>query len=359
MMAKKQGSSDDYERLLGELRSRPPRSLYVVCGDEPYRLEEICRAVERRVLPSAAAAAYCEEKYHLDGQFRRLDFPALDESLRMPPLFGGRRLIFIKDSGLFSSSVPSDIKETARTFLARALEAGEAACVFFAESQFDLRNTLSKFVREKGALFSVGRPGEEELLRWIRLRFREEGIATDPDLPLYLLEACEGEMSLLDRELQKLCLYARGKKEGVLPFDDARRLARPNLSADVFALLDATAAGRLPSVVSLYEKLIRRQEAPAKLLLMIGRQFRELLCVKEAKGLSESALLECLGYGANMRWKIGKLERQARGFGADQLADLIRAAADCEWALKNNGSDEDSELLMLLSRAAGAVRAAR
>ncbi len=117
-----------------------------------------------------------------------------------------------------------------------------------------------------------------ELHDWIWSRVGERG--GDISQPaLRLLANLVGEnLWILGAEIDKLCLYALGRR---IEENDVRLLVSYVREANIFAMVDAIIQRKLAVASQLLHQFIDEGAAPPYLLFMITRQFRLLVRAKE------------------------------------------------------------------------------
>ena len=83
----------------------------------------------------------------------------------------------------------------------------------------------------------------------------------------------------------------------------------------------------------LYYDLLVLKEPPLRILALIGRQFNFLLQVKELKkkGYSQAAIAAKTGLHG---FVAGKYERQAAGFGTEELKKALEACVEADEQVK-------------------------
>jgi len=152
-------------------------------------------------------------------------------------------------------------------------------------------------------------------------------------------------MNTLISEIGKVGAYARGRR---VTRADIDAVATPQLDAVVFQMTDAIAAGNFDKAASVLGDLLHLQEAPIKLLAVLGRQLRQLysarLAIEEKKGASY--LMEL--WGMRSAYPAEKLMQSARRFSLPWCRRAVIRCGETDLAMKSTGADGEELLISLL-----------
>jgi DNA polymerase-3 subunit delta len=131
------------------------------------------------------------------------------------------------------------------------------------------------------------------------------------------------DMSHISTETQKLISCAG--YGGIIRTEDVKELTSEILESRIFRMLDLLSLGDRKGALDLYDDLLQVKEPPVKILILIMRQFDQLMLVRSIldDGGSIGRVMEELGTG---RWQADKAMRQAAGF---SLASLRRMVEEC------------------------------
>jgi DNA polymerase-3 subunit delta len=93
------GRSDSLDSVLAELKRGKVAPCYLLCGDEEFRLRDALERITTLLIPDAQDREL--NLFVTDGEHEDVD--GLCESLTMPPLLPGRKVIVVRDTRLFQS----------------------------------------------------------------------------------------------------------------------------------------------------------------------------------------------------------------------------------------------------------------
>ena len=249
------------------------------------------------------------------------------ESLRTPSLFGGRRIVVLREVDQLGAEAQRELVaylgDPAPTSLL-VLVAGRSV------------PKLAQAVRGAGRVIDAARGRRGDVLSWLREHARKAGLKVTSDALNALLESVGEERMALARALEELALaFGSGARIGP---EEVRRQFRGRADIRVFGFVDAVADRQTGPALEALHRLLRQGEAPYALFWTLARHFRQLLTVGD-RGPAQVA--RALGM---QDWRAEKLVRQARAFPAGGLARAYRALADADRKMKRS---EEPEMLSL------------
>ena len=166
-----------------------------------------------------------------------------------------------------------------------------------------------------------------------------------------MVQRCGDNQNILLRELEKLQLYADGRR---VTTDDIRLLATPTVEASIFDLLDSLALGRGSAAFAAAEDLLAAGEKTEVLFYRILRNFQNLSRVAAMR--DEGMKPETIQVELKMKpYPVRKLTEQAALLGTDGIARRLAVLADTDARMKGLGTlPDDMELQLCLGRLLGA-----
>jgi DNA polymerase-3 subunit delta len=182
----------------------------------------------------------------------------------------------------------------------------------------------------------------------VERRAEKYGAVMERPQAMRLVERVGSELRLLDRELEKMALYA-GEKGAAITDEVIDLLASRTLEQDVFALIEQVVAGRLEEAFRTLYDCLKTGEEPIKLLALLARQFRLLLQVKiwAPRGYTQQQLagmLKVHPYG------VKKAMEQARHFSEQSLRKLLGILAEEDFRMKSGQVDKRLAVELFMTR---------
>lgn len=224
-------------------------------------------------------------------------------------------VLIFKDSLLIPSKLNTDAKK-----LFKFLNEQKYAQEFKTLSQAGLNNFIKKELDEYGKQISQGALAE-------------------------LLRRTEGDLWLISQSLKKAAL---GTNTDILDVEAIKKYSSEKYNTDIFALTDAIGQKNKAQAIKILEEQYAAGLGSEYLIVMLSRQFKILLQIKEAcdSGLNEGAVIKLLKMHP---YVIKKGLNQARNFSLEDLRSYYNKTIAIDHKNKSGNSDIKAELLLLIS----------
>lgn len=310
--------------LAGYLRQPDPRHAGVLFyGDDAMRVAD---ARQQITLSHAGPDADKDMRLtRLAASDLRKDPAALIDELKARGFFDGPRVVIVEDAN-----------DQAAPTVSAALDAWEEGDAFLIVTAGALRKTskLRKaFESARGAMAAgiYDRPmGRDEITRALQ----DQGLGnldTDADRAVHAL-AAQVEPGDFRQTLEKLALY-KLRDPSPVSAADVQACAPRSTEADLDALINLVAEGRVPEIAPVLHRVYAQGTQPVGLSIALLRHFRQLHRVSSDPG----------GPGAG----VGKLRppvfgpqrdrlaRQASDWGRDRLDQALRGLVELDMELRS------------------------
>lgn len=205
---------------------------------------------------------------------------------------------------------------------------------------FPLINSLPHFLKE----FSP--PQGEELYRWIKEQVEDEGGQISPEATVTLAAFMGNNLQALSLEVSKLVSYTGGTRP--IQEADVHLLVDAVQEATVFQLADAMAARNRKRALETLHILLNRGVNANYILVMIARQFRILLEMKElvSSGVAPAQIQSKLGLHP---FVAQKAQDQARAFSLERLEGIYKQLLALDAAIKQGRIEPETALDILVA----------
>jgi DNA polymerase-3 subunit delta len=206
------------------------------------------------------------------------------------------------------------------------------------------REKLLSAVKKAGEVHSLEQPTGKALVRWAVGHAKKLDLDLPEDVAQNLTDRCLGDKTRAAREIEKLSLYVSARPATE---EDVAALCPPDVQGNIFAFVDALAAGERGMAIKLLEDLLATGEPPLRATFMIRRQFtllaRARAMFEDGAGRSQVASeLKIPPFVAR------KLEDQGRKITEEETERALESVLMLESGLKG-GSDLGDELQMELA----------
>lgn len=242
------------------------------------------------------------------------------------PFFGPRRVLYLKDTGLFKAAGGEDFEKWIASI-------PDTATVIFSESEVDKRKALFKAVQANGAVYGFDPPTEQLLSAFVLQKVKTEHKNITKDAYNYLMENLELDYLVADNELEKLFSFTMDKND--IQLSDVKEVITESFETQVYTLTDFVTKGQREEAMNIYMELLTSQKAdPFAMISMMGKEFLRFLVTKEmtAKNEPDDAIVKALTLNPKILWKYKKESQRIR---QNTLEEALRICADFEESAKN------------------------
>ncbi|MEH0822820.1 MULTISPECIES: DNA polymerase III subunit delta [unclassified Micromonospora] len=260
-----------------------------------------------------------------------------------PSLFGGRRVLVLR-------SGQDARKDLATALLAYAknpdpdvqlvvLHPGAAKGKAFADGLKAAGATVVPAMKLKG---------HRERVAFVRDEIRRGGGKCTEDAAEALIAAVGGDL----RDLAAACSQLIADTDGRIGADTVARYYRGRVEVTGFTVADATMIGDVPAALEALRWALHVGVDPVPIADALADGVRTVARVAAAGRGDPYQLASTLGMPA---WKIKNAQQRARGWTPEGLVEAMRAAAECNAAVKGGADDR----AYALEKAVFSVAAAR
>lgn len=214
----------------------------------------------------------------------------------------------------------------------------EGADLLLLGKKLGARERLLSAVKRDGEVHDFQQPTGRALVKWLVGHAKKLGLDLPEEVAEGLANRVSGDKMRLLRETEKLALYVG---EGTATHDDVEKLCPPDVQSNIFAFVDALAAGEQGRAIELFEALVGTGEPPLRLTFMVRRQFR---LVARARALFERGVPQP-EVARDLKvppFVARKLSEQSRKLDERDLERALATVLELESGLKggNNLRDE-------------------
>lgn len=321
------------QKINQDIKSASFRQMYLLYGEERYLKNQYTE----RLRKALAAENDTMNVSFFDG--KNVPVEQVIDLAETLPFFAERRVIFVRDSGLFKSGGEK---------LAEYLKACNPTTFFvFTESEVDKRSKLYKAVQAGGYVSEFTEQDEATLKRWIGGILAKEGKKISENTAALFLSKTGTDMQNIQMELEKLISYCMDRD--IITSEDVEAITTTRITNHIFDMVAAIAEKNPKRALELYYDLLALKEPPMRILFLIARQCNLLLRAKEMKaaGHGNGDIAKALGVPP---FAVGKYLAQASHFKKSVLLSAVEQCVQAEEDVKSGRmSDVMSVELLILS----------
>ncbi len=330
--------------LKEDLKTNRIGKLYLFYGPEEYLKKYYADSIEEKLISEDLKAL---NKVVLEG---KTEIGRIIDNCETLPVFSDRKLVIVKNSGLFKPSKKAG--DTAKKgkggneeLAALLQDLPGHVCLIFYENEVDKRIKAVDAIKKNGLVVEFGYQKPDELVRWVIRRFKAAGKEMDMVTASQLVESSEQGMTELLNEAEKLMSYL-GDRQKVTP-QDIDKVCTKSIKSRVFDLTDAIAEKDSSKALRVFNDMLVLKEPVPKILFMIARQFRQILHVKllHKEGSNTGEIASQLSMTPYI---AGKILKQAGSFSVDRLKKAMETSLEFDIAVKTGKLEDVAAAEMLI-----------
>ncbi len=326
--------------------------LYILLGQDDFSrsqsLEEIKRGIGDQALLAANTTA-------LDGRQMTLD--QLRTVCETAPFLAERRLVIVegllerfepkgKSSQQKRSTLVTNQQNEYKSLAAYMSKIPDSTILVLVDGRIGSRNPLFRELSTKAEVKSFPLLREARLRQWIQKRVTEEGGNISPQAVNLLAKLVGSELWIMANEINKLVLFTSGRR---IEEEDVKAIVSHAQEANVFAMVDAILDFKAGVAEHSLQQLLQRGAAPAYLLVMLSRQVRMILRMKELRnqGKPKVEIQNRLGLTSEFAWQ--KTSEQADRYSLKRLKEVYHKLLEADLSIKTGKYDGELTLNILIA----------
>ncbi|MFA5602218.1 MAG: DNA polymerase III subunit delta [Bacilli bacterium] len=279
--------------------------IYVLYGTEKYLIDQKLKSI----LSKENISFDNISKY--DMKETPLSF-VLEDAL-MPSLFTNKKFIICNNCYfLTASTIKSDIDHNTDELVNYInLKNNDTIIIFIVDYEtLDERKKVVKLLKKETNLYKANKLIDNDLINYIINHLKENNYKISRNDALYLKDRTNNNLDIVYQELNKLMLYKENEKE--ITEEDINELVSKNIDDNIFSLINAVVDNNKPKIMEIYNELIRNNEEPVKIIVLIANQFRLIYQTKVLynQGYTEKDISSKLGvhpYRIKLAYQKGKI----------------------------------------------------
>ena len=326
--------------------------LYILLGQDDFSrhqwLDEIKRGMGDQALLAVNTITF-------DGQQMTLD--QLRTVCETMPFLVEKRLVIVE--GLLERFEPkskfsrqkkitpvSNQQNEYKSFATSITKLPDSIILVLIDGKIRSNNPLLREVSAKAEVKSFPLLKYDELQQWIQRRVTDEGGSISSPAVSLLAKLVGGNLWAMANEINKLVLFASGR---CIEEEDIKMVVSYVQEANVFAMVDAILDFKAGVAEQLLKQLLQGGAAPAYLLVMLSRQVRMIVQVKELKSRGEPKIeiQDKLGLTREFAWR--KTLEQAGKYPWARLKEVYHRLLEADLSIKTGKYGGELTLNLLIA----------
>ena len=243
-------------------------NIYVyICNDEYLLNEEKMKLIKEKAIDEFNVSKY---------NFLDSDPLEIINEMMTVSLLGEERLVIITNPEFLKSTYKnSNIVERFINYFEN--ENTDTILVIFSESDLDYKLKINSVLKSKANIKKISAIEGNDLNSWIINRLNSFGFKIDSVALTELIERTDGDIMLINNELEKLMLYQTDKN---ISYNTVKLLVSRNLEDNIFNLLNAFVANDKKTLFQIYEDFMVLNEDEMRIISAISNKLEEILYTK-------------------------------------------------------------------------------
>jgi len=317
--------------------------VYLCYGEDRYTLAEALKLLKQSFLAEDPSGSNIE---YFNG--KEADWHAVLDIANTCSFFA-RKLVLVDEIPFFDSTDSSgDTSESCDLLLKYIEDPNPMTCLVLVADKANKGRRLYKEISKKGKILEFIYPqSPAEWISWVRNEAKARGKDIKASTASFLVEWAGHNTGILSQELEKLALYAEGRKE--ITVEDIKEVAVPLIETQVFSLVDAIAGSDTRLALQKLTEVLSLEKYHLRVYTMIVRQIRLLLAAKLVRN-SGGTVQQFREIAELKPFEATKIFKQAIRFTPERLALALEDCLETELALKTSGGDPEFLLEIMVIR---------
>ncbi len=315
-----------FPELKRDIKNNSLKSLYLFFGEETY-----LRDLYTQKLLNMIDDAGFEDLNKVVIENGRDLIPQLPEYLEGFPMMTDKRIVCIRDSGIFKKAD----EQTKKYFTEFFKNLSDDTITLFVEDEVDKKTSLYKSAKKYGLAVEFEKLGAVDMVTWLIREANGMGLKISKQNAEYMLSICDNTLGTLENELKKLSGYCSGE----ILKTDIERVVSKSLQIRVFELCDCMMEKNADGAITILEEMKTVKESAFKLIYILFGTFDKMLHAKLMlkSGSSNGEIASALKLPPFI---AGKYTAGASKFTVDELMRMTAGAAEADLSIKRGAADE-------------------
>jgi len=325
--------------------------LYILLGDDDFSLHQSLEEIKRGIGDPTTLAANTTV---LDGQ--QVTLSQLNTACETLPFLAERRLVIV--SGLLGRFEPkgkpsrkkttsvSDQRNEYKLLADHINKIPDSTILVLIDSGIKGNNPLLKEISGKAEVKSFPLLRDAELRQWIQKRVAEESGSISPQAVILLTKLVGSNLWIMASEINKLILFTSGRR---IEEEDVKRVVSHTQQVSVFAMVDAILEFKAGVAEQALQQLLQRGAAPAYLLVMLSRQVRMIVRVKELRNQRKTSAEIQNKLGLTSEFALRKTLEQAERYPLERLKGVYHKLLEADLSIKTGKYGAELVLNILIA----------
>lgn len=296
--------------------------VYIFYGIEEYLLQrEVNQIIKQNHVDRLAISKYSEEDCSIEN---------IIEDLNTVSMFGDKKVVIVDPATFLTGTSKKSMTDVEQKELENYLEKQNpnSTLIFVVHHEkLDERKKIVKSLKKYATVKSCENTNQKQLVRELFHGYKIE----EQVLSIFMNRVGDNILQL-EQEAEKLKLYCFDTK--VIQKEDIYTLITKTVDLNIFNFIDNIITQNKEKAIEAYEEMIKMNEEPIALIIMLANQFRIMYQGKELlkRGYSEKAIADTLNIHP---FRIKKALEKARLYTSDVLLFYLKKLIQLDINIKS------------------------
>lgn len=259
-------------------------------------------------------------------------------------MFGDQKAIIVSNSYIFTATTKkASIEQDTEALLTYLKQPNPDTLLIFSiiSEKVDERKKITKQLKNTGSIIEL--TASKNLQSLVKEMLKDYQIDTN-NIQL-LIDRVGENLQILNQECEKIKTY-KGNDFNITK-DDILNLTVKNIDLDIFHLIENIVEKRKKEALESYYEMLKRNEEPIKIIIILANQFRLMYQAKELsrKGYTSNDLASILEVHP---YRLKLALEKSRQFSSSTLLHYIDKLADLDARIKNGMVDKNLGLELFI-----------
>ena len=301
--------------------------IYVFYGNEPFLIDkEINKIIKNNNISDFNISNYDLSIDNIQD--------VIDDALTIS-LFDEKKAIIVNNAYIFTGSTIKKDKEDNNDILLEYLEHinQDSIIIFISDSEkLDERKKIVKALHKSANIKSFiknNNPSEiiKEWLKDYKISYNDINL---------LISRVGTDLGILEQEIEKIKIYKDQDRE--ITKEDIINTTTKNIDIDIFELINKIIEHDTEHAIEIYYEMLKRNEEPIKILIILANQFRIMYQAKElySKGYSGNDIAKILDIHP---YRIKLALEKNYNYSSKKLLSYLETLANLDYSIKTGNMD--------------------
>lgn len=333
----------NYKEAAKQVAAGKAESVYVCLGTERFLVNQFIEYVLQQTIPEEVRD-FAISRYDL----RETPIDACIEDAETLPFMAEKKII-VADHATFLTAArdKQKVEHNLQRFTDYVHEpAPYTIIILIVEAEkLDERKKVVKQLKKQDAIVLFPTMDAKSLKQWVIKQAAQADCELADAAADALIMNVGTNLQQLAAELEKMALYAGEDRK--ISKQMIEQLVVRSVEQNIFMLVDTIVNHDLPKALSIYQELLNRREEPIKILMLIARQFRIIMQVKELSkhGYTNRQIASQVGLHP---YAVTIAQKQTKNYSIRQLNWILERLANADYQMKTGQMDKILVVEMLL-----------